>query len=108
MEQTDPPAKVASNDQLGVGADVWVFGGYATLPTRGTVTQLLHESNRPLWGVRVKTVDNRDDGGEHGRIYGLHAVFLRPQQKERLLARVMDAYDALSDAADKLANDEDA
>ena len=92
------------NDQLGAGTEVWVFGGYAALPTRGTVRAVLTDGGRPAWGYRVSTGTRGEP--EDGRIFCAHAVFLRPQQRERLIRSLMDQYDALSSAADKLANEQ--
>jgi len=96
--------KAIKHDEVRVGSDVWVFGGPAALPTRGTVTEMLHSGGRQ-WGVRVMTGKRGEREG--GEAYAPTAVFLRPQHREQLIGRLMDEYDALSSAADRLANDND-
>lgn len=93
-----------SAQQVAVGTDVWVHGGSTGVPTRGTVTEVMTDGIR-TWGIRVKTGMRWEK--ENGDAYATTSVFLRPQQRELLIRRLMDECDVLSHAIKNLQDEDD-
>jgi hypothetical protein len=95
---TPDKERKAAMTALKVGDEIWMYRGAIR---EATITEVLADGVR-VWGYRVRPLILTRTDHERGEVVGMHSVYARPSDRQRLANRLMEDADALYSASRSL------